>query len=73
MESLINQCPKITDISGETVLIFGGSGSLGKEVIKRWIPNNKIINVSRDEEKQWNLKMSVQHPNLKQMVGDGIL
>jgi FlaA1/EpsC-like NDP-sugar epimerase len=57
MESLVNQCPKMADISGETVLIFGGSGSLGKEVIKRWIPNNKIINVSRDEEKQWNLKM----------------
>jgi UDP-glucose 4-epimerase len=70
MESLVNQCPKMADISGETVLIFGGSGSLGKEVIKRWIPNNKIINVSRDEEKQWNLKMSVQHPNLKQMIGD---
>ena len=70
MESLLNQCPKSADISGETILIFGGSGSLGKEVIQRWIPCNRIINVSRDEEKQWALKMSVQHPNLKQMIGD---
>jgi UDP-glucose 4-epimerase len=70
MEHLLNQCPKSADISGETILIFGGSGSLGKEVIQRWIPYNHIINVSRDEEKQWHLKMHVQHPHLKQMIGD---
>jgi len=70
MELLLNQCPKSADISGETILIFGGSGSLGREVIQRWIPYNRIINISRDEEKQWHLKMHVQHPNLKQMIGD---
>ena len=71
MELLIDQCPKIDrDISGETILIVGGSGSLGKETIKRWISHNKIMNVSRDEEKQWSLKMNVQHSNLSQMIGD---
>lgn len=70
MDELIKQCPKMGDISGETVLIFGGSGSLGTEVIQRWISTNHIINVSRDEEKQWRLKMKIQHSNLKQMIGD---
>lgn len=70
MNVLEKQCPKMAEISDQTILIFGGSGSLGKEVINRWIKNNKIINVSRDEEKQWLLKMSVQNTNLRQMIGD---
>jgi UDP-glucose 4-epimerase len=71
MELLINQCPRAdNDVSGETILIFGGSGSLGKEVIKRWISKNRIINVSRDEEKQWSLRMNTQSPNLQQRIGD---
>jgi UDP-N-acetylglucosamine 4,6-dehydratase/5-epimerase len=70
-DDLVNQCPAILNPpSGERVLIFGGSGSLGKTVIKRWIPNNQIMNVSRDEEKQWLLKTEVAHSNLDQMIGD---
>lgn len=64
------QCPKSTDMSGEHILIFGGSGSLGKAVISRWIHNNRITNVSRDEEKQWLLKNHVNHTNLSQHIGD---
>ena len=71
IDLVTNQCPRLEqDLSGETILIFGGSGSLGKEAVHRWIATNKIINVSRDEEKQWMLKMSVRHPNLSQMIGD---
>jgi len=68
---LINQCPKVCDdIKGERILIFGGSGSLGKTTISRWIDNNEIINVSRNEEKQWSLRMTIKNQNLSQIIGD---
>ena len=70
VELIRNQCPKMTDILGEKILIFGGSGSLGTEVINTWISNNKIMNVSRNEDKQWNLKMKIKNSNLEQMIGD---
>jgi UDP-N-acetylglucosamine 4,6-dehydratase len=72
MEALINQCPPPSQtLSGERVLIFGGSGSLGKIVVRRWITNNQIMNVSRDEEKQWLLRTELGSPkNLEQMIGD---
>jgi FlaA1/EpsC-like NDP-sugar epimerase len=65
-----NQCPSFHEIEGERILIFGGSGSLGKTVIQRWITKNTICNVSRDEEKQWALKTTVMSDNLSQMIGD---
>ncbi len=71
MDIIESCCPSIkTDISNEKILIFGGSGSLGKTVIQRWIQKNTIINVSRDEEKQWFLKNSIQNANLSQIIGD---
>lgn len=55
----------------ETILLFGGSGSLGTKLIQRWVGTNRIINVSRDEEKQWTLRNAVQNsPNLEQYTGD---
>ena len=66
-----NQCKKIVDISNERILIFGGSGSLGRKTISRWIDNNIVCNMSRDEEKQWSLKNLVNnHKNLSQIIGD---
>jgi UDP-glucose 4-epimerase len=71
MSSLHTQCAKLASIENERILIFGGSGSLGKTTIQRWISNNVICNVSRDEEKQWSLKMHVAgHANLQQRIGD---
>jgi FlaA1/EpsC-like NDP-sugar epimerase len=71
MLSLTDQCAKVASIENERILIFGGSGSLGKTTIARWISNNVICNVSRDEEKQWALRMSVSgHANLVQRIGD---
>ncbi len=64
------QCPSFESVSGERILIFGGSGSLGKTVIQRWIGTNQICNFSRDEEKQWILKTSISHINLVQIIGD---
>jgi UDP-glucose 4-epimerase len=74
MEKITNQCPKLYDIKGERILIFGGSGSLGRTTISRWINDNEIINVSRSEDKQWSLRMFVKDINkddkLIQMIGD---
>ena len=45
-------------ISNKIILIFGGSGSLGNALIKKYIKNNIIFIYSRDENKHWlmNLK-----------------
>ena len=70
IHSIDEQCPKVEDIVGERILIFGGSGSLGTKSIQRWIEKNKIINVSRDEEKQWLLRRTINNQNLSQRIGD---
>jgi UDP-N-acetylglucosamine 4,6-dehydratase len=55
----------------EVILIFGGSGSLGTKLVERWIGHNTVINVSRDEEKQWVLRNSLTtSENLFQFTGD---
>lgn len=65
-----NQCLKTHNLSNEKILIFGGSGSLGTNTIKRWINDNKIVNISRNEEKQWKLKTFINNLNLDQIIGD---
>ena len=57
-------------ISSKTILIFGGSGSLGYEIIKKYIENNIIYNYSRDECKHWKMKLDFNHnPNLHFIIG----
>lgn len=71
--TLATQCPSVEADSptNERILIFGGSGSLGTKLIGRWVSKNKIVNVSRDEEKQWTLRNTTQNsPNLQQFPGD---
>jgi UDP-glucose 4-epimerase len=63
-------CEKTGEITNERILIFGGSGSLGKTTIQRWVKSNTIINVSRDEEKQWQLKSVINNHHLTQIIGD---
>jgi UDP-glucose 4-epimerase len=70
MLTLEGQCGKTGEIKEERILIFGGSGSLGRKSIQRWITSNTIISVSRDEEKQWNLRTFINNPHLTQIVGD---
>lgn len=53
------------------ILIFGGTGSLGYELVRRWLPEDHVIYVySRDECKQWKMKM--EYPNINFLVGDVI-
>jgi FlaA1/EpsC-like NDP-sugar epimerase len=39
------------------ILIFGGTGSLGYEITKRYININNIYAFSRDENKHWHMKL----------------
>jgi UDP-N-acetylglucosamine 4,6-dehydratase len=58
-------------MNSETILFFGGSGSLGYEFIKKNIHSNIIYNYSRDECKHWKMKLDFNHhPNLKFIIGD---
>ena len=44
-------------ISNKTILIFGGTGSLGNKLNERYIDNNIIYNFSRDEHKHWKMRI----------------
>jgi FlaA1/EpsC-like NDP-sugar epimerase len=58
-------------IENKTILLFGGTGSLGNEFVKRYINNNIIYNYSRDECKHWQMKLDFNHNNnLQFIIGD---
>lgn len=60
-----------SDFEGKKVLIFGGSGSLGRTLIKRWVEKNSLVVFSRDEAKHWTIRNEMQNKsNLKFCVGD---
>jgi FlaA1/EpsC-like NDP-sugar epimerase len=58
-------------IKDNTILIFGGTGSLGYEIVKRYLSSNKIYNYSRDECKHWKMKLDFNHhEHLHFIIGD---
>ena len=65
------------DLSNLTILITGGTGSLGKALTKKIITNwpkvKKIIIFSRDEQKQFQMAQeypSSKYPQLRFFIGD---
>jgi UDP-N-acetylglucosamine 4,6-dehydratase len=60
-------------IQNKTILIFGGTGSLGHELNKRYLDNNIIYNFSRDENKHWKMRIAFNnHKNLNFIIGNVI-
>lgn len=57
-------------IENKTIMLFGGSGSLGNKLIDTYIENNKIINYSRDENKHWLMELKYKNSNLSNIIGD---
>lgn len=57
-------------IKGQRILIFGGTGSLGKTLVRRYVEDNIVCVYSRDESKHWTLKNEFPHKNLKYFIGD---
>ena len=52
------------------ILIFGGSGSLGNALIRRYLGTNTIINYSRDECKHWKMGLLYKSDKLSFVIGD---
>lgn len=60
-------------INNKTILLFGGTGSLGYEFVNKYISNNIIYNYSRDECKHWKMKLDFNNnSNLRFIIGDVI-
>lgn len=58
-------------IQNKTILIFGGTGSLGYELNKRYKDDNIIYNFSRDECKHWEMKIHFHnHKNINFIIGN---
>jgi len=57
-------------ISGKKIMIFGGSGSLGNQIIKTYIEENIITNYSRDECKHWKMELRYRTDRLSHIIGD---
>lgn len=55
-------------IIGKNILIIGGTGSLGNTLTKTYYQHNNITIFSRDENKQWMMKL--KYPNVKFVIGD---
>jgi len=57
-------------ISNKTILLIGGSGSLGHAFIDTYLSNNKIVNYSRDECKHWKMSLKYNSSSLSFIIGD---
>jgi UDP-N-acetylglucosamine 4,6-dehydratase len=64
-------------LSGKSILITGGTGSLGKELVKtiieRWPDVKRLVIYSRDEQKQFQMAQEFsdkEHPFLRYFIGD---
>jgi len=61
---------KINKLENKQILISGGTGSLGKELVKSLSENNKIVVYSRNEERQYNFKtyLKVNNYNVDNII-----
>ena len=57
-------------ITDKTIFIFGGSGSLGNKLIEYYLPNNTVVNYSRDENKHWLMELKFKSSKLSNIIGD---
>jgi UDP-N-acetylglucosamine 4,6-dehydratase len=58
-------------IKNKTILIIGGTGSLGLSLIKRYIKYNTLWIYSRDESKHWKINIDLNNDkNINFIIGD---
>lgn len=65
------------DLNGKTILITGGTGSLGKEltktILKKWPQVKRLVIYSRDEQKQFQMAQEFpesEYPAIRYFIGD---
>lgn len=58
------------EIIKKRILIFGGSGSLGKKLIEKYNNKNDLYIFSRDENKHWEIRNSYPDSKLNFIIGD---
>ena len=58
------------NLSQKRILIFGGTGSLGQSLLKRFLVFNQVVVLSRDESKHWTLRNEFNNKNLSHEIGD---
>ena len=65
------------DLTGKTILITGGTGSLGKAITKYIVENHsnisRLIIYSRDEQKQFQMAIEYpedKYPFMRYFIGD---
>jgi UDP-N-acetylglucosamine 4,6-dehydratase len=58
--------------NNKTLMITGGTGSFGQTVLKRFLDTevNEIRIFSRDEKKQEDMRLALNHPKLRFYIGD---
>lgn len=58
--------------AGKTLMITGGTGSFGNAVLNRFLDTDvrEIRIFSRDEKKQEDMRIALNHPKLKFYIGD---
>ena len=59
-------------LENKILLITGGTGSFGNAVMNRFLNSDiKEIRIfSRDEKKQHDMRVEIQHPKVKFYIGD---
>ncbi len=60
-------------IDGKSVLITGGTGSFGKNLVKELLDNydtKEIVIFSRDEKKQFDMRNNIDSAKMKYIIGD---
>ena len=55
-------------MNNKRILIIGGTGALGRTLVKRYYDDNDVIVLSRDEHKHHRLKQV--YPDIRNMIGD---
>ncbi len=61
-----------TNLSGKTILVTGGAGSIGSEIVKQILElkANRVIIFSRDEIKHFLIKKRLSDDRLETVIGD---
>jgi UDP-N-acetylglucosamine 4,6-dehydratase len=68
---------KTLDLNNKSILITGGTGSLGKEltktILKKWPQVKRLVIYSRDEQKQFQMAQDYprsEYPMIRYFIGD---